>query len=155
MGDSYLSLISQSMQVEFQISELYQSFSNAFAEDEGFWKQLALEESNHADMMHQLKTYFNNQDIHQEVLSRDFDAISHSIEQISKLMEDVRQNVLSREEAFNLALELEVSIVEKYYQVGMVKKAESEILKIFQKCNGESRDHIERIKQYMKKKGMR
>jgi hypothetical protein len=50
--ENIFSLIAdESINIEFNISELYLIFHRAFSEHEDFWWQLALEEKNHAGLI--------------------------------------------------------------------------------------------------------
>jgi len=58
------------------------------------------------------------------------------------------------ETAVNTALWLELSAGELHYQHVMTNQSASNIVEVFQKLNGDDKDHAERIKIFMQKKGI-
>ena len=73
--------------------------------------------------------------------------LNHSIrERISRY----KMNTPSRYEAFNYAHELEISAGEAHYEMFMNENPGSNVEKVFQKLNGQDKNHAHRIIDYMK-----
>ena len=70
------------------------------------------------------------------------------------LLEKYINHPPSREIGFNLALKIEMSAAEIHFQNTMTKSTDSEVLKLFQRLNPDDKDHAERIRAYMKEKGI-
>jgi hypothetical protein len=51
MDKKLAQLIDESIKLELNISKIYMFFCNTFSEDSEFWRKLALEEKNHADII--------------------------------------------------------------------------------------------------------
>jgi len=60
----------------------------------------------------------------------------------------------TRLDAFNYGFELENSIGESHFEVFMTSAPDSPVVKIFQKLNGEDKNHAIRIENYMKSNGI-
>lgn len=69
---------------------------------------------------------------------------------IVQKIEDFRENPPTREEAFNMAVAMESSAGEIHYQRMMTGEAGSVVEKIFQKLNGDDKNHAKRIIAYMR-----
>jgi hypothetical protein len=71
------------------------------------------------------------------------------------MIADFSANPPSRETAFNTAIKIENLEGEIHYQRAMEQIEASQILKIFQKVNGEDKDHEKRIRAYMQAHGIK
>ena len=60
----------------------------------------------------------------------------------------------TRLEAFKNGSEFENSIGESHFEIFMTSAPDSPVVKIFQKLNGEDKNHAARIESYMKKNGL-
>ena len=72
-----------------------------------------------------------------------------------KKLNDFLSNPPSREMAFNAALKVEMSAGEIHFQEAMKLPEGSEMIKILQKINGDDKEHEQRIRAYMKDKGIK
>jgi len=141
----------ESIQLEINVSDLYQLFYMKFPDDSEFWWQLSLEEVNHAALLRSINDLF----LPEKILPRNI--LEKLSEEISKANQSIRErisryklNTPSRSEAFTYAYQLELSAGEAHYEMFMNEIPESNVEKIFQKLNGEDKNHANRIDEYMK-----
>lgn len=143
--------LDESIQLELNISDLYQLFYVKFPEDSEFWWQISLEEVNHAALIRSINDLF----LPEKILPRD--VVQNRISEMHDINHSIRERIAlykidspSRYEAFSYAIELENSSGEAHYELFMNENPESNVEKIFQKLNGEDKNHANRIYNYMK-----
>ena len=90
-----------------------------------------------------------------ELVSDSLESLIQVNNNLQKMIDHFSSNPPSREIAFNTALKIETSAGEIHYQEAMNQPKGSEILKILQKLNGEDKEHEQRIREYMKNKGIK
>ncbi|MFC1490940.1 rubrerythrin family protein [Candidatus Latescibacterota bacterium] len=147
--------IDESINLELNISELYLIFNNAFQEDANFWWELSEEELNHAELVRKAGRIDILPDgIVSELLHSILqDLIDDNIEVIS-LINKYKLTAPSREEAFNVALDVERSASEMHFQKFMENYSDNVLFQLFQKLNKDDKDHYARINTYMKEHGI-
>lgn len=150
------SLLDESIQLELNTAELYKIFHKTFSEDVEFWWRLYLEEENHAALIRSGKENFL------PLGKFPLDLVSKSLEELKQanaalltFIKTCRETPPSREEAFNIAIEVEESAGEIHFQEFMERKAKSNIDDIFQRLNKEDKDHAIRIRSYMEDQGIK
>lgn len=145
-----LTLIQEAAKFEMDIYNLYISFGKLFLEDSAFWNKIADEERNHAVIMQKSYSYLEcDNKIFNQIIPNNILSIIDNKEKMDKLIIDFN-NSPERTFAFNLALLIETSLFESTYQKFMASNFESKDNILFQKLNGDEKDHIKRITQYMK-----
>lgn len=142
--------LEESIELEINVSDLYQLFYVKFPLDAEFWWQLSLEEVNHAALIRSINDLF----LPEKILP--LGSMNDQISELQRVNQSIRERILryktnppSRYEAFSYAHELELSAGEAHYEMFMSEKAESNIEKIFQKLNGDDKNHAQRIADYM------
>ncbi|MFC2027749.1 rubrerythrin family protein [Chloroflexota bacterium] len=155
MNNDVSSLIEESMNLELNASDLYLLFHESFPDDTEFWWDLALEEKNHAaifrsgkEVLHQLNK-FPQRLLHENL--RDLKDINGKL---VSMIESFKNTAPSREEAFNIALEIENSATELHFQEFMNEGADTEIDQIFKELNKDDKEHAMRIRSYMEVHGI-
>jgi len=147
--------VDETIKLELNVSELYQFFYARFPEDSQFWWSLSMEEINHASLIRTIDDLIFPEGMFQmaniEAETEKIRKINRSI--ISKI-EEFSNNKPSRYEAFTYALTLENSSGEIHYELFMNEVQESKVEKIFQKLNGEDKNHAGRIEDYMRSNGI-
>jgi len=143
--------LDESIQLELNLSDLYQLFYAKFPEDSEFWWQLSLEEVNHAALIRSINDIFLPENILPHGVIQTQNSELHQLnssvrERISRYKTDTP----SRYEAFFYAYELENSAGEAHYESFMNEIPGSNVEKIFQKLNGDDKNHAARIEHYMK-----
>lgn len=143
--------LDESIQLELNVSDLYQLFYVKFPEDSEFWWQLSLEEVNHAALIRSINDLFLPEKIlPQGIIENQISEIHQLNYSIRERISHYKMNTPSRFEAFNYAHELEISAGEAHYEMFMNENPGSNVEKIFQKLNGQDKNHSVRIAEYMK-----
>ena len=149
MKEHFDKLAEEAMRLEYNVSKLYMIFRDAYPEDEQFWWQLVIEESNHAALIKSGKEYFIPVNAFPESMLPDMKDLQQANAKLKSLLEQYETDPPSRETAFNIALKTEISAGEMHFQRAMTKRADSEILELFQKLNQDDKNHAKRIRAYM------
>lgn len=143
--------LKESVEMELNVGEVYQIFSVKFPDDHDFWWKISIEEMNHAALIESINDIF---------LTEGFlttDEIEKQVEVLHNLNLVVKERIEryklvppTRAEAFNYGFELENSAGEFHFQSFMTSESNSQMMKIFQKLNGDDINHAKRIANYMK-----
>lgn len=143
--------LDESIQLELNVSDLYQLFYVKFPEDSEFWWQLSLEEVNHAALIRSINDIFLPEKILPHGVIQTQNSELHQINSsIRERILHFKANTPSRYAAFIYAYELENSAGEAHYELFMNEIPGSNVEKIFQKLNGDDKNHAARIDHYMK-----
>lgn len=145
-------LIDESIKYELDISKLYTLFSELIIQDSTFWKKLADEELNHANILRKSKSLFREKTEVINIISvDDINTIKVSRNIIKKITSDFKKNPTSKS-AYEIAIKIETNIIESNYQKFMNVIPVNDIVKLFQMLNGEEKDHKIRIHAYFNSK---
>ena len=146
-----INLIEESMELELNVSELYQLFHNHLPDDAPFWWELVTEERNHAELIRQGKEHYEpNGKFPETLLSSKLPELKRANKELAVLISEVKGNPLSRKDSFNTALKLEISAGEIHFQEFMSSDTTATIQEeIFRELNSADKDHAERILKYM------
>lgn len=145
-----INLINESMKLELNVSELYLLFHNHFPDDATFWWKLVIEERNHAELIRQGREHYEPEGKFPEtLLCCKLSELKRANEELAVLISKVTVNPLSREEAFNTALKLELAAGEIHFQEFMSNDIATIPEEIFKELNCADKDHAERIRKYM------
>jgi len=155
MNDNYSRLIDESIEVELNVADLYLLFHSLFPQDAKFWWQLILEEKNHAALIKSIKkTSEQLGGLPNSLFASSLKDLKDINSKIISIIKKYKFKAPSRDEAFNIAFELEESAGELHYQEFMVEKNSMEIDSIFKKLNANDKDHAKRIRSYMERHGI-
>lgn len=153
MDQELSKLIDEAITLELRVGDLYTIFGKAFPEDSDFWGELASEEQNHAAQLAGARdTLMAEGEFWSKLLPSKGELLISANNKLSSLLRKCKESPPSREEAFEVALELEQSAGELHYQRAMEDSPESEAMKIFQELNNGDEDHARRIRAYMRRK---
>jgi len=151
MNNDITALAEESIKLELNVSEIYYLFHSYFAGDANFWRKLALEEKDHADLIRSgIEEPLPMGEFPHEILSDNLQDLKGTNKKLHSLLKQFKNIPPSRELAFNTALEIEASAGELHFQDFMDKETNSTIDELFQFLNREDKDHAERIRSYMK-----
>ena len=146
--------LKESIELELNIGDLYQLFSVKFPEDFDFWWKISIEEMNHAALIESINDIFWT-----DLLP--FESVEKQTEDLRKINLIVKERIEqyklvspTRLEAFKNGFEFENSIGESHFEYFMTSASDSPVVKIFQKLNGEDKNHAARIESYMKINGL-
>lgn len=155
LNESYMKyeirqFLEESIRLELNMSELYQFFYAKFPEDSQFWWDLSREEINHASLIRTISDKIFPERI---VPLKEVDLLIERIREINFSIQDkikeYRKKKPMRYEAFLYAFYLENSSGEIHFDLFMNELPESDVEKIYQKLNGEDKNHAMRINEYM------
>jgi len=150
-----MQLAEEAARLEYNISKLYMVFRDTHPEDADFWWKLVIEESNHAALIRSGIEYFIPAGLFpNEMLHSSLKELQKANKDLTSLHDRYKNSPPARETAFNLALEIEISIGEIHFQKAMAGSADSKVLKLFQKLNQDDKDHEKRIRAYMTEKNI-
>ena len=151
MNDNITELAKESISLELNVSEIYYLFHSYFADDSNFWRKLAQEEEDHADLIkHGIEEFEPVGEFPHGILSESLQELKETNKKLSSLLKQFKNNPPSREVAFNTALEIEASAGELHFQNFMDKETTSKIDELFQFLNRQDKDHAKRVRSYMK-----
>ncbi|MFQ5788625.1 MAG: hypothetical protein ACE5H1_11675 [Thermodesulfobacteriota bacterium] len=146
-------LIEESIRLELNVAEIYMFFYNTFPEDSDFWREMALEEEGHASLIKSGRDTFLDQ-FPPKLLAPSLQELYKTNNKLTSLLREYKENPPSRETAFNIALDIEQSPGELHFQLAIEKSFTSSIMKTFQELNNGYKDHANRIRSYMRDKGI-
>ncbi len=142
--------LKESVALELNVGDLYLLFSAKFPQDYDFWRELSIEEMNHAAIIESINDLF----LSETPLSADF--IEKETEDLKKMnllitdhIEQYKVNPPTRLEALKFAVGLENSAGESHFEIFMTSKPDSTLVKILQKLNGDDINHANRINNYI------
>ena len=149
-------IIDGAEQLELNVAELYKIFNKLSRKDAYFWWQLYEEEENHAYLIRKIgELDFLTNKIIEEMLPVKINIIHEANEKICSYINEYKSNPPSREEAFNIALEIEESVGEIHYQNFMTKESNDIVTQTFQRLNNDDKDHFIRLRSYMNEHGIK
>ena len=156
MEKDFIALIDESIKLELNVADLYMLFLKLFPADADFWWKLVLEEKNHAALIRSGKEYFEplNKFPH-DLLANSLQKVKDTNSSLKSMIKKLESVSPLRQEAFNIAFEIENSASELHFQKFMNKKeANLKIDDIFKRLNKDDKDHALRISSYMEKHGI-
>lgn len=143
-------IIDESIDLEFNISNLYSIFYDLYIEDSDFWWELQMEEKNHASLLRSIKEFFIPYGkIPSGLLVKELNTLKESNNEILRIIDRVKSVTPTREECFDIALQLEDSASETHYQMFMENNSGDKFSEVIQTLNREDKDHAERITKYI------
>jgi ferritin len=149
-------LLDESIQLELNLARLYTLFNDHFSEDEEFWWQLSMEERSHAALLQQEKKQPQPlQFFPENLLARDLESLKASNARITEQSARFEHAPFSRQEALNLALQIEMSAGEAHFQEFMESETGSLTADLFKQLASEDQNHAHRIREYMKEQGIK
>lgn len=155
MAPTLATLLDESIQLELNLARLYDQFNVHFSEDEDFWWQLSMEERSHAALLQQEKKQPQPLAFFPEnLLAKDLMALQANNAFILEQAGRFASAPCSREEAFNLALKIEMSAGEAHFQEFMESETGSLTADIFKQLASEDQNHARRIREYMQEQGI-
>ena len=149
--DNLTRVIEESVELELNVGGVYALFHFAFPEDKKFWWQLHQEERNHADLLRSINEIFLPANVYPDSLTLPtLDVLKKTNSYLRDLLEQYRKEPPTREEAFQVALQIESSAGEVHFQDFTEEENPSKVNKVFQELVQEDKNHLRRIKEYMK-----
>ena len=117
---------------------------------------MSIEEKGHAALLRSGRDSFMPlKKFPEELVTTSLKKLHNSLRFIIEKTNEIKENPLSRKEAFDLAVDIEESAGEHHYQEFMAQSQDEAVNNVFQKLNGADKDHRDRILSYMKEKGIK
>jgi len=155
MSQTLTHLLEESIQLEKNLARLYALFSDHFTDDEDFWWQLSMEERGHAALLQEEKKQpWQLQCFPGDILAKDIEALRANNARIVEQTERFALSPFSREEALNLALQIEMSAGEAHFQDFLDSESDSLMADFFKQLASEDQNHARRIREYMNELGI-
>jgi ferritin len=156
MSQTLTNLLDESIQLELNLARLYALFNDHFEDDEDFWWQLSMEERSHAALLQQEKKQpWPLQCFSGDFLAKDLESLRANNARIVEQTERFASSPCSRDEALNLALQIEMSAGEAHFQDFMDSESDSLMADLFKQLASEDQNHAHRIREYMKEQGVK
>jgi hypothetical protein len=147
MNDKKEEILDEAIRAETNMSKLYEVYQERFSEDAEFWGKLAEEEKDHASIINMARDVLSEEVLSQVFSYGDLDRLKEVNEQVEGLIEEYGTKAPSKEEAYDIAIELEEKAFELFYQKKMTWEPNSNEMDVLQKLNKDSKDHAARIKK--------
>ena len=148
-------IIDTSISLELAVADLYLHFHKVFPQDSDFWWKMSLEEKGHAAILRSARDSFMPVDkFPAEIIMKSHNKIKKTLSFIIEKIEHLKDNPISRKEAFELSVHIENTSGELHYQEFMTSIKDNEVNSIFKRLNGDDKDHAQRIEKYMKEQGI-
>ena len=143
--------LKESIAMELNVGDVYQLFSVKFPEDYDFWWKISMEEMNHAAVIETINDIFFTEIVHSTYsIEKQIEGLRQMNVTVKERIDQYKLNPPTRFEAFKYGFELENSIGELHFELFMTAVPNSPVFKIFQKLNGDDKNHAIRIINYMK-----
>jgi len=137
------------LKVEMLCEEIYYSLCNLFPEAKELFRQLAEEEERHADIL-TISTGFHKIDALPDKIVPDSPGrILESLHLAEKMKRTLEEDELFLREVLQMALELEESVAELYFNELMNEGSDDDVISYLQKYYKDEMSHVERIKRYI------
>ena len=141
-------ILIESINFELDTYHVYTLFSETFEKDSEFWNTLAEEELNHTSVLRKIRQFYQGDTKVIDIISADdVNAIKETRKYLKNLVQKFKE-APSVKMAYEIAIEIENSVVESKYQKFMSKVTDDRIIKLFQALNGDEFDHLKRIQEY-------
>ena len=143
-------LLEESVQYEMDAYDIYSVFMSTLQKDADFWEKLANEELDHAGLLKKYLSFSLKENEVSDIISvEDVGVIKDARIKIRQYLKEFRNNP-SPYTAYDIAIDIENSIVENSYQKFMDSIPDTELKQIFHLLNGMEKDHINRINDYFR-----
>jgi hypothetical protein len=147
------SRIDRCIAVETACAEIYHAFSEMFPEARDFWRQLALEEENHATILIVGKGLQRTGKLPEDFMPPSGKALSTVCLKAEVMKRKVRSGKISLSEALEMALSLEKLLCESYFMEMMAMRTDSEALARLQRLHVFTKSHVEKIREFVRSAG--
>ena len=128
------------------IGRLYAAYARRFPQDRDFWLGLSQEEEQHAAWIESLQTKVEQEPSGLMVNRFPVAAVSHSIDYVNKLIDNVDRPDLTPTKAFSAALDLERALLEnRYFEIFETDSVE--LRRVLQSLAQGTQGHVERVRQ--------
>ncbi len=153
MSDPLDALLDEAIRHEHTVSLLYFEFFQAFPEDADLWWTLCVEENGHAGLLEAGRKLFGSE-FGEEILPARVEYLREANCTLENLLEQMKQQPLSREAAFRIALEIETTTDGMIYENALRPAQDAAVSAISERIRRDDQLHAARIRAYMKDQGI-
>jgi rubrerythrin len=153
MSDPLDTLLDEAIRHELTVSQLYFEFFQAFPDDADLWWTLSVEENGHAGLLEAGRKLFGSE-YGEEILPARIEYLTEANLMLDKLLEQMKDQPLSREAACRIALEIETTTDGMIFENALEPAQDSEVLTIAERIRRDDERHAARIRAYMKDQGI-
>jgi len=153
MSDPLEALLDEAIRHELTVSLLYFEFFQAFPDDADLWWTLSVEENGHAGLLEAGRQVFGSE-YGEEILPTRVEYLREANRMLEKLLEQMRDQPLSREDAFRIALEIETTTDGMIFENALQPAQDVDVSTISERIRRDDLRHAARIRAYMKDQGI-
>ena len=151
MADELSERLKLCIAIEANIGEIYREFADMFPKARSLWGQLAREEENHASILAVGSRYANLGKLPDYVLPDSLAHMRETLGLVASVRAAAQAKSISINEALEMSLTLEETLEESHLPDMMTRETQSEVVSRLQRLLKDTRSHIVKIKDYMKR----
>ncbi|MEJ2695410.1 MAG: hypothetical protein P8013_02065 [Candidatus Sulfobium sp.] len=140
--------------IEATTAEIYHLLSARFPGTKAFWRELALSEENHTNILVVGAGYLKTGELPECVVPASQELIDETFRLVRNAKSEIMEKQLSLADALTLVLKIENSIAENYFQEVMRSETDSPVIEKLQKIRKDELTHVEKIEEFMKRAGV-
>jgi len=145
-------LINGCLVMEYAVASIYSSFMQLFPQEKDFWEDLYKDEKNHTSFLTEAADSGRFDEMHPEDLGFSMAQLDRTRTFIENIIDNIKSNPVSLEDALNMALKIEVTMIETFTNELMTCLSPSDKNALLQMLM-EEKTHIAKIKNMMIEKG--
>jgi hypothetical protein len=153
MSDPLEVLLDEAIRHEEMVALLYFEFFQAFPDDADLWWTLSVEENGHAGLLAAGRKLFGSE-YGEEILPARVEYLIEANRTLENLLEQMKQQPLSREAACQIALEIETTTDGMIFENALQPRQDTDAPTISERIRRDDLRHAERIRAYMKEQGI-
>ncbi len=153
MSDALDTLLDEAIRHEHTVSLLYFEFFQAFPDDADLWWTLSVEENGHAGLLEAGRKVFGSE-YGEEILPARVEYLIEANHMLEKLLEQMKEQPLSREAAFRTALEIETTTDGMIFENALQPAPDADAPAITERIRRDDLRHAAMIRAYMKEHGI-
>jgi hypothetical protein len=153
MSDPLEALLDEAILHEHTVAQLYFEFFQAFPDDADLWWTLSVEESGHAGLLEAGRQVFGSE-YGEEILPTRVEYLREANRMLEKLLEQMKEQPLSREDACRTALEIETTTDGMIFECALQPEQDADVPTIAERIRRDDQRHAARIRAYMKDHGI-
>ena len=145
-------LINGCLVMEYAVASIYSSFMQLFPQEKDFWEDLYKDERNHSSFLMEAAESGKFDEIQPDKLGFSMPQLDRTRKFIENIINSIKSNPVSLEDALNMALKIEETFVEAFTNelIACLSPSDSNT---FLQMLMEEKTHIAKIKNMMIEKG--
>jgi rubrerythrin len=153
MSENLDTLLDEAIRHEHTVAMLYYEFFQAFPDDADLWWKLSVEENGHAGLLEAGRKVFGSE-YGEEILPARVEYLIEANLMLEKLLEQMKEQPLSREAAFRTALEIETTTDGMIFENALQPAQDTDASAISERIRRDDLRHATMIRTYMKEHGI-